>query len=151
MTNKQLMWLIAIVIVIGAAVLSLNKKGTPPEPEASPTPTVSATATPNPDISVSAPLPNSVITSPLTILGQARGPWYFEASFPIRLLDGNDVEIATTTASALSDWMTTNFVPFQATLIFTPPSTPSGTLVLEKDNPSDLPQNADEVRIPVLF
>ncbi len=102
-------------------------------------------------IQVSAPHANTTVTSPLTVTGQARGTWYFEASFPVRLLDGNGNEIAITPAQAQGDWMTEDFVPFSATLTFTKPSTPTGTLVLEKDNPSGMPENAAEVRIPVEF
>ena len=40
------------------------------------------------------PYANQVIFSPLIIEGKARGTWYFEADFPIRLYDANDVEIA---------------------------------------------------------
>src|SRR3989344_5333702 len=38
-------------------------------------------------IRVSAPTPNEVLSSPLVVLGEARGPWYFEATFPIELKD----------------------------------------------------------------
>lgn len=103
------------------------------------------------DIQVSAPSSNAQIQSPLTVTGQAKGPWYFEASFPIILLDGNNNQIAQTNAQATSDWMTTNFVPFTATLTFSTPSTPTGTLVLKKSNPSGEPQNDDQITIPVTF
>lgn len=102
-------------------------------------------------VTVLNPLPGAVVTSPLTVTGEARGNWYFEASFPVRLYDGNGTEIALGIAQAQSDWMTTDFVPFLAQLIFTPPATATGTLVLEKDNPSGLPENADFVTVPVAF
>ncbi len=54
-------------------------------------------------------------------------------------------------AQALGEWMTEDFVPFSASLRFAVPSTPKGKLVLEKDNPSGLPENADELIIPVYF
>jgi len=38
-------------------------------------------------IRLDSPRPNEAITSPLTIRGTARGYWFFEASFPIRLVD----------------------------------------------------------------
>jgi hypothetical protein len=47
--------------------------------------------------------------------------------------------------------MTEEFVPFTATLTFEQPETETGFLVLEKDNPSGLPEQADELRIPVSF
>lgn len=102
-------------------------------------------------IQVTNPQPNQVVTSPLTITGQARGTWYFEASFPVKLLDGNGNQIAIAPAQAQGDWMTENFVPFSVTLTFATPSTPAGTLVLEKDNPSGLPEHAAQITIPVQF
>lgn len=102
-------------------------------------------------IRVSNPRPNAIVTSPLTIRGMARGNWFFEANFPVKLYDGNGVELAWDIAQAQSDWMTTEFVPFEATLSFTMPTTTTGTLLLDKDNPSGLPENEDALRIPVQF
>ncbi len=95
--------------------------------------------------------PNDVVKSPLTVAGEARGNWYFEASFPVILKDGQGNEVTKGIAQAQSDWMTTNFVPFTVTLTFTPPVSTTGTLVLKKDNPSGLPQNDDELIIPIQF
>jgi hypothetical protein len=102
-------------------------------------------------IRVSKPQPNEVIKSPFEITGEARGYWFFEASFPIKLTDENGKELDRTIAQAKSDWMTEDFVPFETTLEFQKPETNRGVLILEKDNPSDLPENADELRIPVRF
>jgi hypothetical protein len=94
---------------------------------------------------------NQMLTSPFTVKGEARGSWYSEAVFPIELLDGNGKRIILTQARADGDWMTTNFVPFSATLSFAKPKTATGTLILHNDNPSGLPENAFELRIPVRF
>jgi len=102
-------------------------------------------------IRVFCPPPNQEVTSPLTITGEARGYWFFEAVFPVRLLDKNGNIIAQTLAQAQGEWMTENFVPFSAQINFTVSETQNGTLVLEKDNPSDLPENAAELRIPVVL
>ena len=102
-------------------------------------------------IKVTTPLPNESVTSPLKIEGQARGTWYFEAFFPVKLLDANGKVLAQAPAQAQGDWMSNEYVPFTVTLTFSKPTTPLGTLVLEKDNPSGLPENADEFRIPVYF
>ncbi|PIR72221.1 MAG: hypothetical protein COU41_00720 [Candidatus Nealsonbacteria bacterium CG10_big_fil_rev_8_21_14_0_10_36_228] len=100
---------------------------------------------------VSEPLPNTLVQSPLMVKGEARGNWFFEASFPVKVIDENGKELGTGIARALSDWMTEDFVPFEADLEFQLSATKKGTLILEKDNPSGLPENADELRIPVLF
>jgi len=103
-------------------------------------------------IRVTSPTRNQTISSsPLVVNGQARGSWYFEASFPIELLDANGSVLGSGPAEAQGDWMTNNFVPFTATVNFTTPTTNTGTLVLEKANPSGLPENAQELRIPVRF
>jgi len=102
-------------------------------------------------IVVDTPLPNSIITSPLTATGKARGGWYFEASFGVKILDANGKMLAIAPAVAQSDWMTPAHVPFKATLTFATPSTPTGYVVFMKENPSDLPQNADELQVPVRF
>ncbi len=104
-------------------------------------------------IRITDPQPNSVLISPLTIRGEARGTWYFEASFPVSLLDANGNKIPTEPGfiQAKSDWMTENFVPFEAVLTFTKPTTATGTLILHKDNPSGLPEHDDQLLIPVRF
>jgi len=102
-------------------------------------------------IKIDNPKPNQAIESPLFVKGKARGSWYFEASFPVKLFDDNGFLLGARPAQALGDWMTEDFVDFSVTFPFAAPSTPTGRLVLEKDNPSGLPENADELIIPVYF
>jgi len=102
-------------------------------------------------IKIDSPRPNTTITNPLEVTGQARGTWYFEASFPVKLFDSNGTELAIIPAQAQGEWMTEDFVPFKATLEFAAPTTATGTLILEKDNPSGLPENADSLIVPVRF
>jgi len=102
-------------------------------------------------IRIDSPRPNTAISNPLTITGQARGNWYFEASFPLELVDSNGVVIAQSHAEALAEWMTTEFVPFEAKLTYTSSRDQNGELILRKDNPSGLSQNDNELRIPVFI
>ncbi|MFH2136829.1 MAG: Gmad2 immunoglobulin-like domain-containing protein [Patescibacteria group bacterium] len=104
-------------------------------------------------IKIDSPRPNAIVTSPLEISGQARGTWYFEASFPVKLLDanGNEIPLSPPYIMTTEEWMTEDFVPFKATLEFEAPTTDTGTLVLEKDNPSGLPENDDSLIVPVRF
>ena len=102
-------------------------------------------------IKVLKPQPNQTIESPLTIEGEARGTWFFEATFPVKLLDANGDVIATHFAQAQDDWMTEDFVLFKSELIFEKPATDTGVLILEKDNPSGLPENDASIEIPVRF
>lgn len=102
-------------------------------------------------IKVSSPSANQLVKSPLVVEGTARGNWYFEASFPVRLYDSNGKELAVTPAQAQGEWMTTEFVPFKATLNFSNPTTATGVLILEKDNPSGLAEFDDKISVPVKF
>lgn len=104
-------------------------------------------------IVVDSPKPNEIVASPLVVKGKARGTWFFEASFPVELVVDGQV-VRQTTARAQGDWMTTEFVPFIATIDF------SGirwavpvraTIVLKNDNPSGLPQNDKRIEMPVLI
>lgn len=98
------------------------------------------------------PRPNQQITSPLKISGQARGTWFFEGSFPVVLTDWDGLIIAEGYAQAQGEWMTEDFVPFSAELNFTMPDySDKGALMLQKDNPSGLPENDDALEVPVQF
>lgn len=104
-------------------------------------------------IQVTSPKPNAALSKskPVLISGRAVGPWYFEASFPVKITDSLGNVLAEGPAQAQADWMTTNFVPFQATLNLSPTTATSGFLVLQNDNPSGLPENAKSISIPVTF
>lgn len=103
-------------------------------------------------IFVESPQRNSYISSPLTIAGVARGPWFFEATFPVVLTDWDGKIIAQHYAQAKSEWMTTDFVPFEAVLEFEKPIYGErGFLILKKDNPSGLPEYDDSREIPIFF
>lgn len=102
-------------------------------------------------IEVDEPRKNAKVSSPLTIKGEVLGNWFFEGSFPVRLLDEKGNELAKSTATSSEDWMTEEMIPFEAKLEFEVGLVTSGTLVLEKDNPSGLPENAGKVEVPVKF
>jgi len=102
-------------------------------------------------IRVNNPRPNQIIQSPILIKGEARGYWFFEATFPIKLINENGGVIVQHYAQAKDEWMTEYFVPFEAELNFEILNTQKGTLILEKSNPSDLPENYDELRVPVIL
>ncbi len=91
------------------------------------------------------------ISSPVTVKGEARGNWYFEASFPVVIVDWDGRIIADGPAQAKGDWMTTDYVPFEVTLTFTKPEGNNfrGAVILRKDNPSGLPANDMALEIPV--
>lgn len=103
-------------------------------------------------LQVESPEANATITSPVRITGEARGNWYFEASFPVKLYTEEDVLLAEGVAQAEGEWMTEDFVPFRTELAFPEqPAETTGYLVLEKANPSGLPENAATHSLPVAF
>ncbi len=102
-------------------------------------------------IIVDAPQEFDSIKSPFTIRGEARGPWFFEASFPVELVDADGIRLSVGVMQATEDWMTEEFVPFKGVITFNTPTTEDGTLILRNDNPSGLEENAREIRVPVKF
>jgi len=103
-------------------------------------------------IQLTSPMPNEEILSPLTVTGQARGTWFFEATFPVSLVNWDGLIIAEGYATAQENWMTEEFVPFTATLEFIKPDYSNrGALILKKDNPSGLPEHDNALEIPILF
>lgn len=107
-------------------------------------------------IVVEEPIATSPIESPLKIKGKALGSWFFEGSFPIILKDPSGNIIAQTNAKAVGNWMTADFVSFEATLEFDVPNIDPteermSTLTFEKDNPSGLSENDDQLVMPIGF
>lgn len=116
-----------------------------------PEPTLPASLAHN-DIVVDYPATGTAIVSPLSVTGRARGPWFFEASFPLVLTDWDGRIIAEGYATAEGEWMTEEFVEFSGTLEFERPAYGErGTLILKKDNPSGLPERDDAVEVSVVF
>lgn len=102
-------------------------------------------------IHLNSPRPNTVITSPLNIMGEAVGYWFFEASFLIELYDAMGNLLGQGIATAQSDWMTEEFVSFEADIEFEKSETIYGLLILRKDNPSGDPRFNDSLEVPVRF
>ena len=115
---------------IAFALVSCSPSAPPPSPQPPSAPAIAAPTT------ISAPAPFARVTSPLTVTGISRG-WYFEGSFPARLVGADGTVIAEAPAQAQGDWMTTAPVPFQATLVFAVARDTPATLVLEEDTPGD--------------
>lgn len=102
-------------------------------------------------IQVVSPMSGASVASPLLVKGSAHGSWYFEASFPVRLVAADGTVLAEVPATALDDWMQDAFVPFEVSLVFTSGTATSGTLYLMRDNPSGLPEHDVSIAVPVLF
>ena len=153
-----------IISVIVALLLSLfvifrqpffSDQTTPPlvpVPTGSPEPTAPPPVTYKDLIYVTYPQPDATVSSPLTITGAARGNWYFEGSFPVILTNWDGLIIAETFAQAQGEWMVADYVPFTATLEFDLPQLyPLGSLILQKDNPSDDHRLDDAYEFSIYF
>jgi hypothetical protein len=101
-------------------------------------------------ITVTNPTPGSVTGKEFTVMGQARGTWYFEASFPIEVRDTAGNLLASGIGQPLggADWMTEEFVPFSAEITVPESFIGEAVLILKNDNPSGLPENARSVSFP---
>lgn len=106
-------------------------------------------------IHVMIPSENEIIqSSPLKVSGKARGYWFFEASFPIDVVNWDGLIIGSGYAQADDNWMTEDFVNFHGEIEFDfPPETPysQGWVIFQRNNPSDLSENDAAVEVPIFF
>lgn len=100
------------------------------------------------NIVVDTPKPGDVVSKEFSVLGKAKG-WYFEASFPVRVLDKDGNVLFEGPAQAQGDWMTSEFVPFLISVKITSAYKGPATLVLHNDNPSGMPENDASVSLPI--
>jgi hypothetical protein len=100
-------------------------------------------------VTIDTPTPGAVTGKTFTIKGKARGTWYFEASFPVEVLDKNGNRLAAKPAQAQGDWMTQEFVPFSVELTVPQSYIGPATIVLHKDNPSGDPAKDASVSYPI--
>ncbi len=158
--NTIIIILLAVVLLMGFVIyqnpefrkaLGVNGGSSLEDSVASTTTDTASTITTNSLISVESLSEGDTITSGQIVTGKARGPWFFEASFPVRVYDANSNELGVNLATADSDWMTEDFVPFTVNLSFATPTTPTGKIRFEKDNPSGETQLDDSYEININF
>ncbi len=102
-------------------------------------------------IRIDEPKDGAEVSSPLEIIGEARGTWFFEGDFPIEIIDEKGKSIAIAPAGALGEWMKEDFVPFRAVLDFSKTSG-SGKIIIREDNPAgETEEDLRRVEIPVKF
>src|SRR3989344_3347381 len=147
--QRLLIGLLIIVALVGGTLLlrSLRGGSGEPAPEASYT-------NASPDvIVVTTPASGEEIASPLTVSGEARGTWYFEATFPIVVVDWDGRIIGQGYAEAQGNWMTEDFVPFLGAVAFSADTSVSdrGVGILQRSNASGLPEHDAAVEVPIVF
>ncbi len=145
---------IVVLLVVVLFILFTNQTEAPTVPTPERPAEVTPPTLPSKDdlVTIESPAQGTKVTSPLTIIGKARGNWFFEGSFPITLVNWDGLIIAEGYATAQGEWMTSDYVPFVGTITFNRPDisvSDKGWLILKKDNPSDDPKldNALEVEI----
>ena len=131
--------IVLVLVSLAAGVLAQEAAAEPPA--------IPRAGEVHPQVQLATPLPGEDAASPLRVAGRARGTWYFEASFPVRVLGPDGRELGVGVAQAQEPWMTEGWVPFEAEVSFDAPADACLTMVLEKANPSGLPRNADQVRV----
>jgi len=102
-----------------------------------------------PEIFVETPQPGETVSSPLTLKGKAMGNWFFEGVLPVSMEDSKGNLLSAAPARALSDWMTEDYVEFEATLTFDSADNQTATITIKNDNPSGLPENSKKFMVPV--
>ena len=124
------------VVVLGAVLVAL------PKPASNSSPFVTE------KVKVVLPFPGATVLREFIVTGEARGVWFFEASFPVEVRDPEGNVVGRGLATAEGEWMTEEFVPFSAPVTIENYSGPA-TLVLIKDNPSGLPEHDDSVSFEI--
>lgn len=88
--------------------------------------------------------------SPLTVRGEAPGPWFFEANIVVELTDEAGERIAATGMMATEEWMTTDMVSFEGEIEFETDAE-EGFLVIHRDNASGLPEHDKSEKFPIKY
>jgi hypothetical protein len=101
-------------------------------------------------VTVLFPKSGAVVGRTFAIAGSAPGGWYFESSFPIQVRDRDDNVIGRGIGKAQTDWMVDTLVAFKSSITLTNTYVGPANLILLRDNPSGLPENADLVTIPII-
>jgi hypothetical protein len=150
---KILAIILGIIIVVLLGILTFVRPAKSPTIPSEP-PVTGAAISPDSNVRVLAPIANAVIASPAMISGMVTGGgWFFEASFPVKILDADGTVLGTGQAQAqpAENWTSTGTVAFIAKIVFKTPHSVTGTIVLSKDNPSGTPANDESLNIPVRF
>lgn len=153
---KILVGALGVVIIVLILALIFATPAKAPQPGNGTGGSVTATSTISPDghVAVILPRPGDIVASPVSAQGTVTdGGWFFEATFPVKVLDanGNVLGAGQATAEPPEAWMTTGTVPWSASVTFSKPTTATGIIVFAKDNPSGNPANAMEFSVPVNF
>lgn len=104
-------------------------------------------------IKVTEPKPNSLVTSPFRVTGEAVGGWYYADQLMVRLEDDMGKILFTKPFKSLESTKTNSFVPFTGAVVFTKAeaTTSAGKLVIERTNTEFNDGELGPLVIPVVF
>jgi Immunoglobulin-like domain of bacterial spore germination len=102
-------------------------------------------------IIVDTPTTTSTVSDSFLATGKARGQWFFEGSFPVKVIGANGDVLGSGIAKAQGDWMSIGFVPFTASIDFKSRGNAEGIVRFVKDNPSGTPALDAHLDVPVRF
>jgi hypothetical protein len=150
-SSKIIFITVVVILIAGGLVWRSRVAKVPKENNGNNNGGIVGKPAPESDIIVATPAANQVISSPVQISGKAKGSWFFEATFPVKLLDDQGKVLASGIVRAQGDWQTADFVDFSGNLLFMTPTSTRGSLQFSKDNPSGLPENDKSFFVPVEF
>jgi immunoglobulin-like protein involved in spore germination len=150
--RRRMFEFLIAMLMISIVVLSLELFFPMPPPVGPPQPQEPFNGIPD-FIEVYSPKPNQVVCGDgsVTVTGRAKGYWYFEATFPVTVVDVHEQPIGEWYAEAQSDWMVSTWVPFKGVIPFREPQGMEGKIVFHKSNASGLPEHDMAYEMPVKF
>lgn len=102
-------------------------------------------------IVIDTPKPFQKVQNPIYIKGKAKGFFFFEATFPVRIEDENGNIVKEFYIMTKENWMSEDFVSFETNLYIDDLKIKRCFIIFEKANPSGLKENKFEIKIPVYF
>lgn len=149
MNNKNIFYIFLFGIFIIGVTFYFNNHRKINLPEIKPVYKISYTNSTENDIVPELPYPGAVTGKEFSIIGKARGYWFFEASFPVKVLDKDGNVLFVGPATAIGDWMTEDFVQFKIDVKVPENYIGPATIILQKDNPSDMREKDASISFPI--
>jgi hypothetical protein len=146
--QKKIIILIVLAVALFGGFVYFKKHAEAPVITNQNTPVITYINSSKDLIQVDLPYPGAVTGKEFAVMGKARGTWYFEASFPVQVLDKEGNVLFAAPAQAQSNWMTEDFVPFKVNVKVPESYIGPATLILKKDNPSGEPSRDASISFP---
>lgn len=103
------------------------------------------------EVSVDQPESGATIGSPVTVVGQAPGTWFFEAVLPISIETVDGEVLAEEIFVTDQDWMTEVLLDFSLEIEFESPDANFGFIKIIKNDVSNIPRNKHFFYWPIRF